>query len=264
MTPIQARFYSPLEFTPGMWPINLMSLAAAVAAVVGIGLLIQGIALSRQGRTGAFYGIRRDAQIRARNSIGGAVTAFLLAAGLYVLHNSVPAINLPQPVASVEPTTASLPPSPEILPAATRSAVPTVAASATPQPTVTPLMPAPTPTLIVLNGTVEAAPALTFKVIAAGVSPEGQPVGERTRFAAGVSAVYVFFDYQGVPAGALLRHTWTHNGASAFTRSFQVTYEGSGTASVFFAPSGGFEPGLYEVRVMLGGQQQFVANFEVR
>ena len=39
---------------------------------------------------------------------------------------------------------------------------------------------------------------------------------------------------------------------------------GSGVASISWTPDGGFEPGLYEVRVLLGNVPQFVANFEVR
>jgi len=47
-----------------------------------------------------------------------------------------------------------------------------------------------------------------------------------------------------------------------FSRRFPGTSP-SGTSYVVWSPAGGFRVGLYEVRVQVGGVQQFVANFEV-
>jgi hypothetical protein len=105
---------------------------------------------------------------------------------------------------------------------------------------------------------------LTLRAIGTGVDASGNPAGDGTRFPARTRAIFDFFEYNNVPPSALVKHTWFYNGASAFFRQDVLNRNGVGMASVAWSPEGGFEPGLYEVRVLLGNVPQFVANFEIR
>ncbi len=103
-----------------------------------------------------------------------------------------------------------------------------------------------------------------LNAIASGIDANGAPTDVGTTFARGVETIYIFFDFHDVPPSALLRHTWFRDGGSVFFRSKRLTKNGRGTDYVSWSPPGGFQPGLYEVRIALGGVPQFVANFEVK
>lgn len=145
----------------------------------------------------------------------------------------------------------------------------------TPTPQATPI-PEPTSALSSALATPADAPTLpsaarvasdkrlTLNAIASSIDASGAPIGVGTTFTQGVETIYIFFDFRDVPPSALLRHSWFRNGGSIFFRSSRLGKNGQGTAYVSWSPPGGFQPGLYEVRVALGGVPQFVANFEVR
>jgi hypothetical protein len=75
--------------------------------------------------------------------------------------------------------------------------------------------------------------------------------------------VYDFFDYADVPEGMLMRQTWFLNGGSVHFDSTTWAHTGSGTMFIAWSPLQGFAAGLYEVRVLLGDNRQFSANFVV-
>lgn len=160
---------------------------------------------------------------------------------------------------------------------------PTVEATPIPEPTsslvvLSPVPDASTPatatTTATLTATLQSPLALAtpvppnrrlvLRAIAGGVGAGDEPLETGTTFPAGQATIYIFFDFHDVPPSALLRHTWFRDGGSVFFRSQRLTRNGSGTDYVSWSPAGGFRPGLYEVRIMLGGVLQFVANFEVR
>jgi hypothetical protein len=103
-----------------------------------------------------------------------------------------------------------------------------------------------------------------LNAIASGIDGSGLPVGAGTQFTSGVASIYVFFSFRDVPPSALLRHSWFRDGGSVYFRSEPFGTTGAGMSYVEWAPRGGMRPGLYEVRLALGGVPQFVANFEVR
>ena len=112
----------------------------------------------------------------------------------------------------------------------------------------------------------QAAPdeRLALLAIASGIGADGAPVGVTTSFSTEAKSIYIFFTYQDVPPSALLRHAWFKNGGSVFFGSKRLPARGRGQDHIFWSPSERLQPGLYEVRVSLGGVLQFVANFEVR
>ena len=103
-----------------------------------------------------------------------------------------------------------------------------------------------------------------MRAIAAGVDASGLPVNPSLQFGVGTPAVYVFFDFQNVPAGVRLRHNWFRDGGSVYFESFPWDRPDSGNATIAWTPPHGFDAGMYEVRVFIDDQLQFVANFEVK
>jgi len=109
-----------------------------------------------------------------------------------------------------------------------------------------------------------ASQALALRAIGTGWGKNGELQGVATEFATGIKTVTVFYNFQNVPKGSLLRHSWLKDGKMLSFSSVTFTKPGKGTDAIAWSPRGGFAPGLYEVRVALGSTQQFVANFLVR
>lgn len=269
-----------------MFPTNLLTLSAAVVAVLGAVLVVLGVLKARKARDGAFYGLRRDARLQANRRFGAALFVLVLAGVLYLFHFAMPDLTLPSGLGLGTAPTPLAPTDTTAPPTAQATAVPTAASTVTPastttqQPatatavaTATPATAAATETVLSIETLPTLAPAtpvqpgtqrLALRAVASDIDANGMPVNEGTRFPARTKEVYIFFDFQNVPPSALVRHTWFHNSGSVYFRSDALNRNGSGMAALSWAPNGGFEPGLYEVRVLLGNVPQFVANFEIR
>jgi hypothetical protein len=175
---------------------------------------------------------------------------------------------------------------PTVAEQATAPSLPTVAPSTTPTPNLpappTPTLTAPTQTPIATQSVAGATPtssassdtgtpfnatvsqALALRAIGTGWSKSGELQGVATEFEIGTKTITVFFNFQNVPKGSLLRHSWLKDGKTLSFSSATFTKPGRGTDALSWTPRGGFAAGLYEVRVSLGNVQQFVANFLVR
>jgi hypothetical protein len=275
---------------------NLLSIAAGIVAVGALLILVNAILTARWAQRAAYYGVRREAQRTANRRLALSVSAFVLAGALLVMSWSMPrqaaqppppdatgaeagvAVASPTPptpssdvAPTATPTPGSATPTPQVLasPTATAQPAPTLKATPIPEPTSSLISPLPTlepTTLPAPAGAAQVPPdkRLVLNAIASGVDANGAPMGMSTTFDRGVETIYVFFDFQDVPPSALLRHSWFRDGGSVFFRSKRLAQNGRGTDYVSWSPPGGFQPGLYEVRISLGGVLQFVANFEVR
>jgi hypothetical protein len=158
-----------------------------------------------------------------------------------------------------EPTSALISPLPT--PASTAKATPIL------EPTSALISPLPAPTIAEptpLPGPVAPNRRLVLNAIASGIDDNGLPLGAGTEFTPGVRSIYIFFDFRDVPPSALLRQAWFRDGGSVNFRSERFGLTGDGVTYVVWSPRNGFRAGLYEVRLALGGVQQFVANFEVK
>ncbi len=80
----------------------------------------------------------------------------------------------------------------------------------------------------------------------------------------GTQKVIIVFDFQNMANDAYIQHTWFREGVNVYFDRLQWTTPGSGLASMSWTPDGGLIPGLYEVRVSMNDQPQFVANFLIR
>lgn len=132
-------------------------------------------------------------------------------------------------------------------------AVPTNGAVAV-QPTVQP----------VVITVIASGKPLTLRAVSSEIDGGNAPIKPSTQFVSGTQTIYVVFDFQDIPRGTVLRHTWLRNGVSVSFSSAPFTKTGLGTDSISWTPKGGFDPGLYEVRVALANTLQFTANFLVK
>lgn len=142
-------------------------------------------------------------------------------------------------------------------------------ATPTPPPTVTPL-PTATPTLVPLPTpgppiVAEGSP-FTNLVLAHGITADNQPERIGDSFAPGSQPVYLFFDYANIEPGTNWSHRWTWGDTELGTYPdvWPDNYFETGTAWVFFSPTGGFQPGPYQVTIEVEGKVVGTATFVVQ
>jgi hypothetical protein len=241
---------------------EFLRIVAAIILVTAAIFFMRSIAGERRARTAAYYSTRREAQQLAVRRLSTAITLIVIAAGLAIISFILPS-ELPATGPGSEPTVAVGTPNNQptvyIVPTSTPLVSPTPAASQTPQPTAAHAIIATKPA-----ATDTSARHLTLRAISNAVDALGLPIGASTEFSKGVPAIYVFFDFRDVPSGTLMRQTWFRDGGSVYFDSTTWTRSGDGSTYVVWSPKNGFDPGLYEVRIMLGDVKQFSANFMVR
>jgi hypothetical protein len=241
---------------------EFLRIVAAIVIIAAISFLMRAIAGTRRARTAAYYSTRREAQRIVSQRLSTAITLVVIAAGLIVvsliLPSERPATGPPLETIAVAGTPNNQP-TVYIVPTSTLPATMTPGSSQTPQPTAAHAIIATKP---VATETFDRR--LTLRAIAYAVDRLGLPISATTEFSKGVPSVYVFFDFRDVPSGTLMRQTWFRDGGSVYFDATTWTRSGDGSAYVMWSPKNGFEPGLYEVRIMLGNVKQFSANFMVR
>jgi serine/threonine protein kinase len=153
-------------------------------------------------------------------------------------------------VLQAEPT-----PSP-VAPAATETPVASATPSAT--PTLVPL-PRPGPPVVTADS------PFTDLVLSHGIDSNNQPEKVGTSFAPGSQPIYLFFDYRGIEPGTSWTHRWTWGDVEldAYTDTWPDNLFETGTAWVFYSPTGGYQPGPYRVTLAIGGTKVATATFVV-
>lgn len=261
------------------FPSDLILVAAGIVALLAVFAFLSAVLTAQRGRTATYYGVRRETQQRANRrlmlSLALLFLAGILFAGGFVMPDAgqqsallpaTPALTATVANTALASATSASNPSPTPVTEATATVAPS------PQPTLAPALESPLnsplPTIEVAASPTPAVVAperrLVLNAIASGIDENGLPVGAGTNFQAGTPTIYIFFDYRDVPPNALLRHTWFRDGGSVYYNSTRFNQNGEGMAAIEWSPRGGFKTGLYEVRLLLGGVPQFVANFEVR
>jgi hypothetical protein len=103
-------------------------------------------------------------------------------------------------------------------------------------------------------------------ITARGISDDYQAVLPGREFQAGDAPVYLFFDYLDVPPGTRWGHVWFW-GDQQMDRSINTwpdEWGSAGRAWVFYTPEGGYQPGPYEVRLLINDQVVASASFVMR
>lgn len=135
--------------------------------------------------------------------------------------------------------------------------------TAIPIPTTSPtLMPLPTPG----PPTIADDSPFTNLKLAHRITEDSQPANLGTTFAPGSQPVYLFFDYQNVQPGTVWTHrwTWADTELDTYQNVWPETYAESGTAWVFYNPTGGFQPGPYQVTLEINGRTVATATFIIQ
>jgi hypothetical protein len=126
--------------------------------------------------------------------------------------------------------------------------------------------PSLTPITTPVPVTVAAGSPFTKLVLAQEISDDYKPLAPGNDFSAGSQPVYLFFDYQGIQPGTRWGHVWLW-GDQQLDRSITTWPENwgsEGTAWVFYTPEGGYQPGPYEVRLLINDQVVATASFMMR
>jgi len=103
-------------------------------------------------------------------------------------------------------------------------------------------------------------------VLAQDISDSYEPVSPGNDFAISNRPIYLFFDYQGIKPGTRWGHVWFW-GDQQLDRSITTWPEdwgAAGTAWVFYTPEGGYQPGPYEVRLLVNDQVVASVSFVMR
>jgi serine/threonine protein kinase len=205
------------------------------------------------------------------------IIGILLAFGFWLvsmfnIRQSV-AITTPSPTV-VQPTPTPLPTSPptsqiELTQGDTPAAVveSSPAPTTTPSPTPTPIA-SPTPLSLPTPGSPTIAENSPFSnlVLAREISGDNKPQNADTSFAPGSQPIYLFFDYNGIDPGTNWAHRWTWGDTEldAYEDTWPEEYHRTGTAWVFYSPTGGYQPGPYKVTLEVNGQTVATATFVIR
>lgn len=94
---------------------------------------------------------------------------------------------------------------------------PLAAATETPSPsamTAAPTNAAATAQPVVITVIASGKP-LTLRAVSSALDGNNTPINPSTQFVSGTHTIYVVFDYQDIPRGTVLRHTWLRNGTPA-------------------------------------------------
>jgi len=146
----------------------------------------------------------------------------------------------------------------------------TAGLSPSPLPTEPPTAPLPTATALNLPTpgppvVAEGSP-LTNLRLARAITEENQPDKIGISFAPGPQPIYLFYDFKGMDPGL----TWTHNwrwgdkDLGTFDDTWPESYSSQGTAWVYFAPTGGYQPGPYQVTLSIEGSVVGTATFVIQ
>ncbi len=141
------------------------------------------------------------------------------------------------------------------------AAIPTQTSMPTPSPSFS-----PTPISTPVSVTVAEGGPFANLILARGISDDHQPLSPGNDFTVNDQPVYLFFDYRGMQAGARWGHVWIW-GDQQLDRSITTWPEDWGTAGkawVFYTPEGGYQPGPYEVRLLVNDQVVASASFVMR
>ncbi len=141
------------------------------------------------------------------------------------------------------------------------TAIPAQTAVSTPLPSPSP-NPISTPAPVIVT---EESPFSNL-VLAQDISDNYEPVSPGNDFAISSRPIYLFFDYQGIKPGTRWGHVWFW-GDQQLDRSITTWPEdwgAEGTAWVFYTPEGGYQPGPYEVRLLVNDQVVASVSFVMR
>ncbi len=253
--------------------MNLLTWLRWLAYVlVFVSAILTALAISQlsKARRAPFYVLRKEALRRARRRMLVALMMQVVAVDILMLMPYLAkSVVVPAPVAIVTQTevgASTLAPTPA--PTQTPTTTPTRRPTAT-----APFIPTPTPAVLLpelgIGPPPSAVPAredarITVIALAADKDEEGRPVDPGTEFPPGDNRVYLFIAYDGLTDGV----TWTfaiYRERELLDSTTELWEWGEqGKTYLYYKPAGGYEPGVYEMRIFIEKRLQGVAQFVIR
>jgi serine/threonine protein kinase len=137
-------------------------------------------------------------------------------------------------------------------------------ATFTPAPTPT-TTPTPTPFPTPGAPTIADGSPFTNLRLAHAINKDNQPEELGVYFPPGTQPIYLFFNYKGIKPGSTWTHRWAWAGAEldAYQEDWS-SGSGTGTAWIYYNPTGGYQPGPYKVTLELNGQTVATATFVIQ
>jgi hypothetical protein len=249
------------------WIAYALLIGSIIPAVLSIPKFVK-------SRRAKYYGIRREAlqQALRRLLVMGIIQAVAIL--LLVVSPLLQREILATPEATAPPTGTPIATTP--VPAATPppAETPTPPPTRRPSPTSTPTVPTvppskgptpegPTPPLSPVPAGPEAS--IRFTALAMERNESGLPVNPGFEFPPGDHAIYLFFTYEGMQNGVERTFAWYKDG-EFFERCSQTAlweWGDRGRTSYYCEPSVGWEPGDYEIHVLVEEQLQFLVEFTI-
>lgn len=153
----------------------------------------------------------------------------------------------------------------------TATAVLVVISTSTPLPTPTDIPPTPTVTPTPLPLPTPGPPVVadnspfTNPILAHEITADNQPAKIGNSFAPGTPPIYLFFDYANIEPGTRWSHRWQWGDTElgVYDDVWPDNYFETGTAWVFYSPTGGFQPGPYQVTLSVEGTTVATITFVV-
>jgi serine/threonine protein kinase len=179
------------------------------------------------------------------------------------------ASRLANQISSPGVTPTSLPPAttaePVVAPFSTATATQEIPPSPTPSPEATQPQATPAEIANLTPGVVTEGSPFDNLVLARDISQDYKPISPSTEFTASAQPVYLFFDYL-IQPGTRWGHVWIW-GDQELDRSITTWPEdwgAAGTAWVYYTPEGGYQPGPYEVQLLVNDEIVASATFVMR
>jgi hypothetical protein len=225
----------------------------------------------RRAQLAPYYVIRENARRKGRFWLVVSTVTLVLLVSLVLLDRffSAPAPPPTPPPASatpLEPLASPTSVTPTSTPTFTPSVTPTRRPTATPPPlpTPTPAYPLPDTALTPPAGATPAGAEATITLLTLALDEQnGRPEQPGSSFPPGEHRVYLFFEYQGMEQGNAWTYAWYREGEFLDGDTRLWSLDDAGASYLYYSPPGGYEPGVYEVRVWIEDELQGIAQFEI-
>jgi hypothetical protein len=238
--------------------LRLIAYVLLASSLIPVALAVQQFLKSRSGK---YYVMRQNAHQRF---VRWLFVALVMGALAVVLLVAAPQLSLIGPASTFTPTVAVSPsPRPTRTPTCTPTRRPTATPPFIPTPTPSPLPPTPTPSPLPPTPTREDA-RITFVTLAADKDENGRPVDPGTEFPPGDHRVYLFISYEGMTNGLAWTFAISRDGELLDETIDSWEWGEQGETYLYYKPPGGYEPGLYQMQVLIEEHVQGIAQFEIK
>lgn len=238
-----------------------------LSSVIPVGVVITQLIRARRA---PFYIARELALKRAKRWVLVALLLVVLGVDLWIVPPRLapPSRQPPEQVLHTPTPTSVTMITSTPRPTRTPTATPTRRPTATPPfiPTPTSDVPLPESALTPLPSAVPAGEGARIDVItlAADRDDGGQPVDPGNEFPPGDHRVYLFIHYEGMADGVAWTLAMYREGEFLDSTTQLWEWGTEGKTYLYYKPPGGYEPGVYEMRVFIEHRLQGVAQFVIR